>query len=54
MIHLLQLAARVLIDLAVDGQDVQRLEQLDGLAGADVEGWRWGGLVFGHEECVAG
>jgi len=37
VIHLLELATRILVELAVAGEDVQLFEQLDGLAGAQVE-----------------
>ena len=37
MLDLLQLAPRILVDLALARKDVQGLEQLDGLAGAQVE-----------------
>ena len=40
VIHLLEFAAAVLIHLAVARQDVQFLEQLDGLAGPDFIGAR--------------
>jgi hypothetical protein len=36
MINLLELAATVLIELAFAGQDVQLLEQFDGLLGFDL------------------
>ena len=37
VIHLLELATRVLVQFAVAGEDVQLFEQLNGLAGAQVE-----------------
>ena len=46
VIDLLLLPARILIHLAVDGQDMQCLEQFDGLTGADVECWCGGGLFL--------
>ena len=52
VVHLLELAARVLVDLAVAREYVQFFEKLDGLAGAQVEliagGLDLGGGVFGH------
>ena len=55
VIHLLELATRILVELAVAREDVQRFEQLDGLAGAQVELRTWvlmfgrgGVFVFGH------
>ena len=37
VVDLLQLASRILVDLAFTREDVQRLQQLGGLAGAQVE-----------------
>ena len=51
MVHLLELAARILVDLALAREDVQFFQQLQGLAGAQVELIAWGldlgGGVFG-------
>jgi hypothetical protein len=46
VIDLLQLAPRVLVELAVAGQDVQFLEQFDGLPGADFRNGN-GGIASG-------
>ena len=54
MVDLLELTPRVLVDLALTREDVQRLEKFDGLAGAQVElrtgvwVFRRGALEFGH------
>ncbi|MPM70542.1 hypothetical protein SDC9_117497 [bioreactor metagenome] len=46
VINLLQLAARVLVELAVARQDVQFLQQINGLAGADFRNVGGGVLLF--------
>lgn len=51
MVDLLQLAPAVLIELAVTGQDVQFLEQFQGLAGADFRGE--GDWFFRHGTIIA-
>ena len=43
VIHLLQLAPAILIEIAVARQDMQLFEQFDGLTGID-----FGGLIQGY------
>ncbi len=59
VVDLLELAAAVLVHLAVAREDMQRLEQLDGLAGTDFvgAGRRCGGRLgrrglLGHLGCL--
>ena len=50
-IHLLELATRILVELAVAGKNVQLFEQLNGLARAQVEVnrfWCGSGFLKGH------
>ena len=60
VVHLLELAPRVLVELALAGEDVQRLEQFQALTGPQAKlggdillrgSGRFGRFIFLHAEC---